>query len=288
MAKKKRPTPELPEPLIPLFDAHTHLGHTVPKDALEEGLEEAVGKLVDRAVRAGVRGICTIGEGLTDTELAVRIAHINERVWAACAIHPTKADTLDSEARERLVALAQDTRCVAIGETGLDRYWLERDPETPSLEVQEEALRWHIDLACAVGKPLMIHNREADEDLLRILDDAPEPTAVILHCFSSPLDVAKECLDRGYVLSFAGNVTFKPNDHLRAAAAYAPSDMLLVETDAPFMTPMPFRGAKNEPGFVGYTARAIAQERGEDPAFFAAQVTANAERLYGVSVTDGD
>lgn len=338
MAKKKRPVPVPPPPLPALFDAHTHLGATVPRATFPEDLgallgaershtrpaaeatpagtadkgeapsgriqdaeavpvdlgaevtqayERELAALMGRAEAVGVRGVCTIGDGLDETELAVLAAHLHPRVWAACAVHPTRAHTLTPPVRERLAQLARDERCVAIGETGLDRYWIERDETTPSIDVQEEALRWHIDLAVATGKPLMIHNREADEDLLRILADAPQPPAVILHCFSSPFDVAKECLDRGYVLSFAGNVTFKANADLRRAAALAPADQLLVETDAPYMTPEPFRGARNEPAFVGYTARAVAFVREEEPEAFAERVTANAERLYGVSVGRG-
>jgi len=150
------------------------------------------------------------------------------------------------------------------------------------LDVQEEALRWHIDLAVSSGKPLMIHNREADEDLMRVLGDAPRPANVILHCFSSPLDVAKEALERGYILSFAGNSTFKRNVEMREAARIAPAEQILVETDAPYMTPEPFRGQRNEPSFVGYTARMLADVRDVSAATLAAHLTENARRIYGL------
>lgn len=126
----------------------------------------------------------------------------------------------------------------------------------------------------------MIHNREADAELLRVLDSSPQPKTVILHCFSSPLEVAREAIERGYVLSFAGNVTFKRNDELRQAAALAPMEQILYETDAPYMTPEPFRGARNEPAFIGHTAQCIATTRGMALEEFSAAVAANFRRVY--------
>ena len=283
MSKKKRPTPVLPQSIGALFDSHTHLASTIAKGAGEgQDRRAATADLVERAGRAGVERICTVGDGLAETELALEAAESFDNVWAACAIHPTRADELDEAAKTRLIEMAANERCVAIGETGLDAYWIKHDDTTPSLEVQEAALRWHIDLAVSARKPLMIHNREADEDLMRILTDAPQPTDVILHCFSSPLDVAREAIDRGYVLSFAGNATFKRNEELRKAARLAPAEQILVETDAPYMTPEPFRGARNEPGFVGYTARVLAEVRDQSPAEFAELVWANANRVFGL------
>lgn len=274
MSKKKpRPTPVPAETIVGLIDAHTHLA----------SVGDDVEALVERAVSAGVEKLCTVGDGLEEAKLALAAARSNARVYAACAIHPTKAHTLDEAARAELSEMARDPRCVAVGETGIDTYWLEHDPDkTAPLEVQEEALRWHIDLAVATGKTLMIHNREGDEHLLRILADAPRPRHVMLHCFSSPLDVARQALDRGYVLSFAGNATFKRNDLLREAAALAPAEQILIETDAPYMTPEPFRGARNEPSLIGHTAQVLAQARGEDVAEFAAQVGRNFDRVFGV------
>ena len=283
MSKKKRHTPVLPESIGALFDSHTHLASTIAKGAQEgQDRRAAIAELVARAGQAGVERICTVGDGLAETELALEAAESFDNVWAACAIHPTRADELDEAAKTSLIEMAANERCVAIGETGLDAYWIKHDDTTPSLEVQEAALRWHIDLAVSARKPLMIHNREADEDLMRILTDAPQPTDVILHCFSSPLDVAREAIDRGYVLSFAGNATFKRNEELRKAARLAPADQILVETDAPYMTPEPFRGARNEPGFVGYTARVLAEVRDQSPAEFAELVWANANRVFGL------
>ena len=278
MSKKKpRPTPVPAEPIPGLIDAHTHLASCGARSA------EEVDAFVERALAAGVERICTVGDGLEEAELALQAAHFNQRVFAACAIHPTRAHELDRNARARLTEMAADERCVAVGETGIDTYWLKHDAErTAPLEVQEEAFRWHIDLACESGKALMIHNREGDAEMMRILDSAPRPEHVILHCFSSPLDVAREAIERGYVLSFAGNVTFKRNDQLREAAALAPAGQLLVETDAPYMTPEPFRGAKNEPSLIGHTAKVLADARGMEVADVAREISETFSRVYGV------
>lgn len=278
MSKKKpRPTPVPAEPIPGLVDAHTHLASCGART------QEEIDAVVGRAVAAGVERICTVGDGLDEARLALEAAHLNDRVVAACAIHPTRAHELDSDARAELTRMAADARCVAVGETGIDTYWLTHDADTTApLEVQEEAFRWHIDLAVESGKTLMIHNREGDAEVMRILDDAPRPKHVILHCFSSPLDVAREAIERGYVLSFAGNVTFKRNEELRAAAALAPAGQLLVETDAPFMTPEPFRGAKNEPALIGHTAKVVAEARGMDVADVAREVAETFSRVYGV------
>ncbi|WP_394288021.1 TatD family hydrolase [Corynebacterium variabile] len=279
MSKKKRPTPVPPEPLPELFDAHTHLAscHTTTPDE--------VVTIMDRAAAVGVNQVCTVGDDLAESVQALEAAHADERVFAACAIHPTRADQLfEDGVQDSLRELAADPRCVAVGETGLDTYWITHDPEqTAPLDVQESALRWHMALAHELDKPLMIHNREADADLLRVLDDAPDDLRIMLHCFSSPLAVAQEAVDRGYWLSFCGNVTFKRNDELREAARICPSERILVETDAPFMTPEPFRGARNEPAFVGYTARCVAEVRGVTPEALGAQVTRNARDLYRIT-----
>ena len=278
MSKKKpRPTPVPAEPIPGLVDAHTHLASCGART------QEEIDAVVGRAVAAGVERICTVGDGLEEAKRALEAAHLNDRVFAACAIHPTRAHELDSDARAELTRMAADARCVAVGETGIDTYWLTHDADTTApLEVQEEAFRWHIDLAVESGKALMIHNREGDAEVMRILDDAPRPKHVILHCFSSPLDVAREAIERGYVLSFAGNVTFKRNEELRAAAALAPVGQLLIETDAPFMTPEPFRGGKNEPALIGHTAKVVAEARGMDVADVAREVAETFSRVYGV------
>lgn len=278
MSKKKpRPVPVPADYIEGLIDAHTHLA------SCKARTEDEVRAIVDRAAAAGVRKICTVGDGLAEAELALQAAHFDDRVFAACAIHPTRAHELDDAARARLTEMASDPRCVSIGETGLDTYWIKHDPaNTADLETQEEALRWHIDLAISSGKSLMIHNREADADLMRVLGDAPQPKHTILHCFSSPLEVAKEALDRGYVLSFAGNVTFKRNEEMREAVRIAPIEQLLVETDAPYMTPEPFRGARNESALIGHQAQCMAEVRGMAVEELAEALSKNFDRIYGL------
>lgn len=275
MSKKKpRPIP-VPAQFIPgLIDAHTHL----------TSCRDDIATLVARAGEAGVDKLCTVGDGLEEAGLALDAARQFDNVWAACAIHPTKAGQLDEAARQRLTEMVADPACVAVGETGLDTYWITHDPEnTADLETQEEALRWHIDLSVSAGKTLMLHNREADADLMRVLADAPAAPNTILHCFSSPLEMAREALDRGYVLSFAGNVTFKRNEELREAARLAPLEQILIETDAPYMTPEPFRGSRNEPSLIGHTALCLAEVRGMAVEELAEALGANFDRVYGLA-----
>ncbi len=222
----------------------------------------------------------TVGDGIAEAAAALAIAD-GTSIWAACAVHPTKAQEYQGEAaQQQLREMAHNPLCVAIGETGIDTYWLKHNSQTAPLELQEEALRWHIDLAVETGKALMIHNREGDAETLRILDDAPRPSSVIMHCFSSPLATAREFLERGYVLSFSGNITFKRNADLRAAAALAPREQYLVETDAPYLTPEPHRGKPNEPAMIPFTARCIAEARGVDVSEVAEDVNATFDRVY--------
>lgn len=282
MSKKKpRPIPQ-PARLLPgLVDAHTHLAATAAYRA--SAGPTSVAGLVQRAAEAGVEKICTVGDGLEEAAEALEIATTHENVWAACAVHPTRAHELTTDARRKLSALIDHPRCVSVGETGLDAYWVKHDPEnTATMEQQEEALRWHIGEAVRTGKALMIHNRDADEDLLRVLGEEPAPRETILHCFSSPLPVAREALDRGYVLSFCGNVTFPRNEELREAAALAPAGQFLVETDAPYLTPAPYRGTRNEPAFVGHTALCVAEARGVNVEDVIREVSETFDRVYGL------
>jgi TatD DNase family protein len=169
---------------------------------------------------------------------------------------------------------------VAVGETGMDYYWPGKLEGCAEIEEQIEAFRWHIDLAKRIGKPLMIHNREADHDLLTVLLDEGAPDAVIFHCFSSDANMALACVDQGYVLSFSGSVSFRNARELHEAAKVVPEAQILVETDAPFLTPHPYRGAPNESYCLPYTVRALAALREQDPTELAQACTANAERIY--------
>ncbi|WP_067892782.1 TatD family hydrolase [Nocardia vaccinii] len=272
----RRPAPEPPEPLSPLVDAHTHLDACGATDA------ESVAAMVDRAAAVGVGRVVTIADDLDAARFAVRAAHWDPRVYAAVALHPTRANALDDAARRELETLAADPRVVAVGETGLDYYWPGKLDGCAGIEEQVEGFRWHIDLAKRLGKPLMIHNREADHDLLAVLLDEGAPETVIFHCFSSDANMALACVEEGYVLSFSGTVSFKNARELREAAKLVPDEQILVETDAPYLTPHPFRGAPNEPYCLPYTVRALAEARGQDPIELARQTTANAERLYRI------
>ncbi|MBF6321796.1 TatD family hydrolase [Nocardia cyriacigeorgica] len=270
----KRPAPEAPEPLAPLVDAHTHL------DACGAGDAESVKAMVDRAAAVGVGQVVTVADDLAAAQWAVRAAHWDERVHAAVALHPTRANALDDAAKGELERLAADPRVVAIGETGLDYYWPGKLDGCADIETQIEGFRWHIDLAKRTGKPLMIHNREADHDLLTVLLDEGAPDTVIFHCFSSDTNMALACVAEGYLLSFSGTVSFKNAHELRGAATVVPDELVLVETDAPYLTPHPFRGAPNEPYCLPYTMRALAEVRGQDPVELAEISTANARRVY--------
>ncbi|MFD6513139.1 TatD family hydrolase [Rhodococcus sp. NPDC060176] len=271
---KDRPAPDAPEPLSPLIDAHTHLDACGAHDAA------TVAEIVDRAEAVGVGRVVTVADDLDAARFAVDAAHWDSRVYAAVAIHPTRANVLDAGTRAEIERLASDPRVVAVGETGLDLYWPGKLEGCATIEEQIDGFRWHIDLAKRLGKTLMIHNREADQDLLRVLNEEGAPETVVFHCFSSDSEMARECIDAGYVLSFSGTVSFKNAKALREAALLVPSDQLIVETDAPFLTPHPFRGAPNESYCLPYTVRALADIRGEDPQALAAASTATAERVY--------
>ncbi|MGW2659432.1 TatD family hydrolase [Nocardia tengchongensis] len=272
----RRPAPEPPEPLSPLIDAHTHI------DACGATDPESVAALVDRARAVGVRELVTVADDLEAARFAVRAANWDDRVYAAVALHPTRANHLDDAAKAELEQLAADPRVVAVGETGLDYYWPGKLEGCAGIEEQVEGFRWHIDLAKRLGKPLMIHNREADHDLLAVLLDEGAPDEVIFHCFSSDANMAMACVEEGFVLSFSGTVSFKNAHELREAAKLVPDELILVETDAPFLTPHPFRGAPNESYMLPYTLRALAELREQDPVQLAKITTANARRVYGI------
>lgn len=272
----KRPAPDLPEPLAPLVDAHTHLDACGATDA------ESTAVILDRAEKVGVGRVVTVADDLAAARWAVDAAHRDARVFAAVALHPTRANALDEHARAELERLAADPRTVAVGETGLDYYWPGKLEGCADIETQIEAFRWHIDLAKRVRKPLMIHNREADHDLLTVLLDEGAPATVVFHCFSSDPNMAMACVDEGYVLSFSGNVSFKNAHEVREAAKVVPDGQILVETDAPYLTPHPFRGAPNESYCLPYTVRALAELRGQDPVELAEITTANARRFYRI------
>ncbi|WP_232374808.1 TatD family hydrolase [Mycolicibacterium mengxianglii] len=274
-----RDAPPSPLPLAPLIDAHTHLDACGATDAA------SVAEILDRAGAVGVEAVVTIADDLASARWAVQAAEWDERVYAAVALHPTRADTLDDAARAELEQLARHPRVVAIGETGMDLYWPGRLDGCADPDTQREAFAWHIDLAKRTGKPLMIHNRDADAQVLDVLRGEGPPEAVIFHCFSSDAEMARTCVAAGWYLSLSGTVSFKNATALREAAAVIPDDQLLVETDAPFLTPHPYRGAPNEPYCLPYTVRALADIIDVAEENLARKTTANARTVYSLNST---
>ena len=274
---RSRPAPPAPEPLSPLVDAHTHLDACGATDAA------SVTAIVDRAAAVGVQAVVTIADDLESARWVTEAADWDPRVYAAVALHPTRANALTEEAKTVVERLAEHPRVVAIGETGLDMYWPGRLEGCAEPAEQREAFAWHIDLAKRTGKPLMIHNREADAEVLDVLRAEGAPETVIFHCFSSDAAMARTCVANGWLLSLAGTVSFKNAHALREAAALIPPGQLLVETDAPFLTPHPYRGAPNEPYCLPYTVRALA-EVVERPAEEIARVSTTAAVMaYGLA-----
>ena len=248
-----------------MIDSHTHLDRGPGPEA----------ELVQSARAAGVRRILTIGIDRESRRAALRAADAHEEVFAAIGHHPNNATGYDDAITEELRELVTHPRCLAIGETGLDDY---RDyaPRTD----QERAFRAQIELAHEAGKPLVIHTRAAEDDTIATLAEHAQGLDVILHCFSMP-DRLEECLDRGWWISFAGNVTYPKAQDLATAAEQVPLDRLLVETDAPYLTPQPVRKHRNEPAYVVHTAAFIAERRGIAYEELEAAVEANAARLLG-------
>jgi TatD DNase family protein len=267
-AKRDGEPPPAPLPLsAPALDSHCHL------DLMKTDVEE----IMAAARAVGIERVVQIGIDVPSSRWSVDVAGSREDVWAAVAVHPNEASSAAEDEWDEIARLAAHPRVVAIGETGLDHF---RTEESGWVR-QEESFRRHIAIAKQSGKAVMIHDREAHDDVLRVLEREGAPAQVIFHCFSGDAEFARKCADRGYVMSFAGNVTFKNAQDLRDAAAAAPLDQLLVETDAPFLTPMPYRGAPNSPYLVPLTVRAIAEVKGIDEAEVAAAVTATAARVFG-------
>jgi TatD DNase family protein len=273
---EKRPAPPAPEPLSPLVDAHTHLDACGAADA------DGVRAIMDRAAAVGVQAVVTIADDLASARWVTEAADWDPRVYAAVALHPTRANALTEEAKAVIERLAEHPRVVAVGETGMDLYWPGRLGGCAEPSAQREAFAWHIDLAKRTGKPLMIHNREADAAVLDVLNAEGAPDTVIFHCFSSDATMARTCVDAGWLLSLSGTVSFRNARALHEAASLIPPEQLLVETDAPYLTPHPYRGAPNEPYCLPYTVRALAEVVDRPAEELARESTTTAVRAYGV------
>jgi TatD DNase family protein len=252
------------------FDSHTHM--------------DIMGLPVDGVLAAaravGIGRVVNVGCDLPSSRWSVARADEYPEVYAAVAIHPNETSALDDRRGEVLAeisALAESPRVVAIGETGLDYY---RDWASPA--VQRDWFRAHIEIARRTGKALMIHDREAHADVLSILAESGPwpPDRVIFHCFSGDAAMAAQCAEAGYVMSFAGNVTFKNADALRAAALVAPPELMLAETDAPYLTPVPHRGKPNSPAMTAYTIRFLAELKNLDVTDFCARLQSTGARVF--------
>jgi TatD DNase family protein len=267
----------LPEALpVPTVDAHAHI-EIVTNEAPDS---DAVRKVLDDAKSVNVDRIVQVGYSAEQSQWCVDMANaFPGRVLAAVALHPNEAPVVtDLEADWAIIEkLAQEPRVRAIGETGLDYF---RTP--PELRKrQQDSFKWHIDLAKRTNKALVIHDRDSHEDVLSVLLEVGAPEKTVFHCFSGDVEMAKICIDRGYILSFAGTMTFKNAPALREAVKLVPHDQLLVETDSPFLAPMPHRGALNTPAQIANIVRAMAAERNEDVAELATALSDNAERIFG-------
>jgi len=267
----------MPEPLpVPTVDAHAHI--EIVTNAAPDS--DAVRQVLDDAKSVNVDRIVQVGYSAEQSQWCVEMANaFPGRVLAAVALHPNEAPVVaDMEADWAIIEkLAQEPRVRAIGETGLDYFRTE-----PALRKrQQESFKWHIDLAKRTNKALVIHDRDSHDDVLSILLEVGAPEKTVFHCFSGDVEMAKICIDRGYILSFAGTMTFKNAPALRDALKLVPHDQLLVETDSPFLAPMPHRGALNTPAQIANIVRAMAAERNEDVADLATALSVNAERIFG-------
>lgn len=253
-----------------LFDSHAHLDH--------EGFPEGADEVISRAQAAGVAWIVTIGSSQKTSVMqeAIAIANAHSNVWAAIGIHPHEAEHVDGSTWERLAQLLDAPRVMAVGECGLDYHYMHSPRED-----QVAVFRAQVRLAHEKGLPLVLHCRKAHEDCMTVLHAGPlnDPPGII-HCFSGTKKEMNDFLDMGFYVSIPGIVTFKRADELREAVKALPMDRMLIETDSPFLAPIPFRGKRNEPAMVVYTARAIAQIRGCGVDDVAAATVANTRRIY--------
>ncbi|MGB3041541.1 MAG: TatD family hydrolase [Candidatus Nanopelagicales bacterium] len=275
-----RTPPPAPEPLPgPLVDSHCHL------DICAADGGRSVEHAMAQAREVGITKVVQVGCDVPSSRWAADIAAANDDIWAAVALHPNEAPRLAANEGPAALAAAwtvidelADLPAVrAIGETGMDFFRTGEEGRA----IQEESFRRHIQIAQRVGKTLVVHDRDSHDDVIRILDDEGSPETVVLHCFSGDADFAKAAARRGWYCSFAGVVTFKNAVDLRAALVEVPADRLLVETDAPFLTPVPYRGKPNGPYLVPLTVRAMAEVRGESLDELIATIWDNSERAFG-------
>jgi TatD DNase family protein len=278
VSEEEWPWPEAPDPLpAPVVDNHCHLDHRI-----QGGLLIDVDDALDRAAAVNVTRIVQVGCDVESSRWAVQTARTQPSVVATVALHPNEAPrlaadgTLDDALRE-IDRLAADAVVRGVGETGLDYFRTGPDGH----EAQHHSFREHIRMAQRHDRTLVIHDRDAHDDVLRLLDDEGVPPRTVMHCFSGDADFARECVERGAYLSFAGTVTFKNADSLRNALLVTPRDRILVETDAPFLTPTPHRGRPNASFLVPLTVRFMAGIVGVSDEELCRDITANTDRAFG-------
>ena len=252
-----------------LIDSHCHLNY--------EGLVERQAEVLENARKAGVTGFLNISTRQREWDQIIALAEREGDVWASVGVHPHEADAHPDLGASELAKAADHPRVIAIGECGLDYYYDKSDRAA-----QRERFQAHIEAARQAGLPLVIHTREAEADTVEILTEAVRGGDVtgVLHCFTGSAELARKGLDLGFYVSLSGIVTFKNAGDLQATARWLPADQMLVETDSPFLAPVPHRGRKCEPAFVADTARFVADLREEDPEQFAETTTANFFSLF--------
>jgi TatD DNase family protein len=254
-----------------LFDTHVHLNAEQYEDDLQE--------VINRALEKGVQNMVVVGFDEPTIKKAIQIAETYDFIYASVGWHPVDAIDMTDEHLAWIEELAQHPKVVALGEMGLDYHW-DKSPK----EVQKDVFRRQIRLARKVNLPIIIHNRDATEDVVTILkEEHVEEVGGIMHCFTGSIEVAKQCMDMNMYISFGGPVTFKNAKKPKEVATELPLDKLLIETDCPYLTPHPFRGKRNEPGYVSYVAEQIAELKGITYEELAAITTANAKKLFGIN-----
>ncbi|MGO2005059.1 TatD family hydrolase [Arthrobacter rhombi] len=276
-SKRDTSYPPAPEPLaVPVMDNHTHL------DFGDGGVTVTVAQALDTANAVGVSGIIQVGCDVESSRFAVQAAHADPRVLAAVAIHPNDASRLAERgelgsALAEIDQLAGDPRVRAVGETGLD-YFRTGEEGRPA---QQESFRAHLEMAVRHGQAVQIHDREAHADIVRILGQVPVPDTVVFHCFSGDAELARICNAHGWYMSFSGTVTFKNSGDLREALAIADPSLVLVETDAPFLTPHPYRGRPNASYLIPYTVRSMADALQTGVDGLSERIAQNTTAAYG-------
>lgn len=272
--------PPLPEPLeVAIYDNHTHLEFQFV-DELEP---LSVGEHLDKAQSVGIKSVVQVGVTLESSKWSAGLAERESRVLAAVAIHPNEAPlyethaALDSAVAE-IAQLATQPRVRAIGETGLDYFRTEGEK---SIELQRRSFEQHIEIAKQNDIALMIHDRDAHADVVETLKRVGSPDRVVFHCYSGDVELAEICAENGWYMSFAGNITIKRNQHLRDSLQFAPKELILIETDAPFLAPEPYRGRPNTSYLVPITARFMAEVRETEVNQLCEQLALNTEAVYG-------